>query len=175
VAVFPLKYWLTELLHVGIEAPTERTVRVVEQRGQLIYQYPMVITDIIPETELAKTYIFKNVGDRRIFDYHPGQDVKLYFDTPLKKGDFRFYSIAGSPTRTDGYFELMIKSEGGTFAPYFHQLAKVGDLVIVEGPYGRFLRKGAQYDRRGQAEDRGLPRGVERHSAVQVLHRVRDR
>jgi ferredoxin-NADP reductase len=141
VAVFPLIYWLTELLHVGIEAPAERTVRVVEQRGQLIYQYPMVITDIIPETELAKTYIFKNVGDRRIFDYHPGQDVKLYFDTPLKKGDFRFYSIAGSPTRTDGYFELMIKSEGGTFAPYFHQLAKVGDLVIVEGPYGRFLRK----------------------------------
>ncbi|MEM0454783.1 MAG: FAD-binding oxidoreductase [Nitrososphaerota archaeon] len=126
---------------MGIEQPIGRTVRVIDQRGQLVYQYPMVITDVIQETELAKTYIFKNVGDRRIFDYHPGQDVKLYFDTPLKKGDFRFYSIAGSPTRSDGYFELMIKSEGGTFAPYLHQLAKIGDLVVIEGPYGRFLKK----------------------------------
>ncbi|MCS7094896.1 MAG: FAD-binding oxidoreductase [Thaumarchaeota archaeon] len=122
-----------------------RKVREVVQGGQRVYQYDLVITEVIDETDLAKTYFFKNVSNMPIFDYHPGQDVKLYFDTPLKRGDFRFYSIAGSPTRTsDGTFELLIKSEGGTFAPYFHQLTKPGEIVTIEGPYGRFLRKAFQ-------------------------------
>lgn len=128
-----------------------RRVREVVQGGQKVYQYDLVITEIIDETELAKTYFFKNVSDMPIFDYHPGQDVKLYFDTPLKRGDFRFYSIAGSPTRTrDGTFELMIKSEGGTFAPYFHQLARPGDIVTIEGPYGRFMKKALQMIEEGR-------------------------
>ncbi|MCS6785091.1 MAG: FAD-binding oxidoreductase [Candidatus Caldarchaeum sp.] len=128
-----------------------RKVREVVQGGQRVYQYDLVITEVMDETELAKTYFFKNLSDTPIFDYHPGQDVKLYFDTPLKRGDFRFYSIAGSPTRTaDGTFELMIKSEGGTFAPYFHQLAKPGEIVTIEGPYGRFLKKAFQMIEEGR-------------------------
>ncbi|MEM0381608.1 MAG: FAD-binding oxidoreductase [Nitrososphaerota archaeon] len=100
----------------------------------------MSVVDIREETDECKTYRFVSALNQEIFPYKPGQDVKLYFDTPLKKNDFRLYSIASSPTRRE-YMELTIKSEHGQFAPYFLAQAKVGDQYVVEGPYGRFLSK----------------------------------
>ncbi len=101
----------------------------------------MRIIEIIEEIDgIAKTYRFINTDGKKLFNYMPGQSAKLYFDTPLKKNDFRLYSIASPPSRTE-YFELMIKSEGGNFAPYFLAEAKEGDTYFIEGPYGRFLSK----------------------------------
>ncbi|MCS7146289.1 MAG: FAD-binding oxidoreductase [Nitrososphaerota archaeon] len=100
----------------------------------------MTIVDIADETDLCKTYKFVSLFNQEIFPYHPGQDVKLYFDTPLKKNDFRLYSIASPPTRKS-FMELTIKSEHGQFAPYFLAKAKVNDQYVIEGPYGRFLSK----------------------------------
>ncbi len=100
----------------------------------------MKIVDIIDEIEEAKTYRFITAENEAMFKYTPGQAVKLYFDTPIKKNDFRLYSIASSPLRTD-YLELTIKSEGGNFAPYFLAHAKIKDVYVVEGPFGRFLSK----------------------------------
>jgi ferredoxin-NADP reductase len=100
----------------------------------------MKIVDIFDEIEEAKTYRFISAENEPIFKYAPGQAAKLYFDTPIKKNDFRLYSIASSPLRTD-YLELTIKSEGGNFAPHFLARARIGDVYVVEGPFGRFLSK----------------------------------
>jgi ferredoxin-NADP reductase len=100
----------------------------------------MKIIDIFDEIEEAKTYRFISAENEPIFKYTPGQAVKLYFNTPTKKNDFRLYSIATSPLRTD-YLELTIKSEGGNFAPHFLAQARIGDVYVVEGPLGRFLSK----------------------------------
>ncbi len=100
----------------------------------------MKIVDIFDEIEEAKTYRFIGAENEPMFKYTPGQAAKLYFDTPIKKNDFRLYSIASSPLRTD-YLELTIKSEGGDFAPHFLAQARIGDIYVVEGPFGRFLSK----------------------------------
>jgi ferredoxin-NADP reductase len=100
----------------------------------------MKIIDIFDEIEEAKTYRFISVENEPIFKYTPGQAAKLYFNTPPNKNDFRLYSIATSPLRTD-YLELTIKSEGGNFAPHFLAQARIGDVYVVEGPLGRFLSK----------------------------------
>jgi ferredoxin-NADP reductase len=100
----------------------------------------MKIIDIFDEIEEAKTYRFISAENEPIFKYTPGQAAKLYFNTPTKKNDFRLYSIATSPLRTD-YLELTIKSEGGNFAPHFLAQARIGDVYVVEGPLGRFLSK----------------------------------
>ena len=100
----------------------------------------MAVVEIRDETDVCKTYKFVSALNQEIFPYLPGQDVKLYFDTPFKKNDFRLYSIASPPTRK-GYMELTIKSEQGQFAPYFLSQARVGDQYVIEGPYGRFLSK----------------------------------
>ncbi|MEM0445663.1 MAG: FAD-binding oxidoreductase [Nitrososphaerota archaeon] len=100
----------------------------------------MTVVDVREETEECRTYRFVSALNQEIFPYHPGQDVKLYFDTPYKKNDFRLYSIATPPTKAD-YMELTIKSEHGQFAPYFLAQAKVNDQYVIEGPYGRFLSK----------------------------------
>lgn len=107
---------------------------------QTPYQLKMKVIEIFDEIEGAKTFRFVNIDDKPLFKYNPGQAAKLYYDTPLKKNDFRLYSIASSPLRYE-YFELTIKSEGGRFAPYFLSQANVGDICIVEGPFGRFLSK----------------------------------
>jgi ferredoxin-NADP reductase len=112
----------------------------LESRQTQITRLVMTIVDIRQEIDECKTYRFISALNKDIFAYHPGQDVKLYFDTPLRKNDFRLYSIASSPTRRE-YMELTIKSEHGQFAPYFLAQAKINDQYVIEGPYGRFLSK----------------------------------
>lgn len=115
------------------------TTRRGLERSASVNSLIMAVVDIIEETDLCKTYRFESISGQELFPYHPGQDVKLYFDTPLKKNDFRLYSIATPPTKN--YIELTIKSEGGGFAPYFLAQAKINDQFVIEGPYGRFLSK----------------------------------
>jgi ferredoxin-NADP reductase len=112
----------------------------MEQERTTITRLIMTVVDVRQETDECKTYRFKSALDREIFHYHPGQAVKLYFDTPHRKNDFRLYSIASPPTKRD-FLELTIKSEHGQFAPYFLAQAKINDQYVVEGPYGRFLSK----------------------------------
>lgn len=111
-------------------------------------KFKMKISEVFDEIEEAKTFRFTKTHDETLFKYNPGQAVKLYYDTPLKKNDFRLYSIASSPLRQD-YLELTIKSEGGNFAPYFLAEAKVGDTCIIEGPFGRFLSRPLEMVKKG--------------------------
>lgn len=122
---------------MGMESPL-KTARLV-----------MSVVEIREETDECKTYKFVSALNQEIFPFHPGQDVKLYFDTPFKKNDFRLYSIASPPTKSK-YLELTIKSEHGQFAPYFLAQAKINDQYVIEGPYGRFLSKPLRMIRDGE-------------------------
>lgn len=124
-------------------------------------KYTVRIERINNETHDSKSYIFVPVNSSHgLFDYMPGmfymleaeieRPESLKFDLKekvmvgsgktVRVKDRRAYSIVSSPTE-DGYIELLIKSEGGAFAPYFLEQAKVGDLCVLEGPSGKFMKK----------------------------------
>lgn len=124
-------------------------------------KYTGRIERIKQETADSKSYIFAPVNnDRGFCDFMPGmfytlhaeitRPEKLKYDSQSKgmvgSGktvrvmEKRAYSIVSSPTE-EGYVELLIKSEGGGFAPYFLDQTKVGDTCILEGPQGKFMKK----------------------------------
>lgn len=107
------------------------------------------VLGIRDETPDAKTYDFEVKSGH--FDFLPGQEVKLYADTPPKKSDWRFYSLASSPLKR-GQIQLTIKHEGGAFAPHFLSNARVGDRYVIDGPVGKFLAKGHRLISEGRAK-----------------------
>ncbi|MCX8202233.1 MAG: FAD-dependent oxidoreductase [Candidatus Micrarchaeota archaeon] len=71
-------------------------------------------------------------------DFKPGQFVNLYVQREGEPLLARPYSIASSPTNKD-YLELTIKIiEGGRFTPRVASL-KIGDVVKIGGPFGKFF------------------------------------
>ncbi|MEM3431471.1 MAG: FAD-binding oxidoreductase [Candidatus Micrarchaeia archaeon] len=71
-------------------------------------------------------------------DFKPGQFVNLYIQRENEPLLARPYSIASSPTNKE-YLELTIKIvEGGRFTPRVASL-KVGDVVKIGGPFGKFF------------------------------------
>jgi ferredoxin-NADP reductase len=124
-------------------------------------KYTVRIERINTETKDSKSYVFVPTDhDGGLFDYMPGmffllvaevnRPETLKFDPQTKSmvesgktvrvKERKAYSIVTSPTEK-GYIELLVKSEGGVFAPYFLEQAKVGDACILEGPQGKFMKK----------------------------------
>jgi ferredoxin-NADP reductase len=99
----------------------------------------MKIIDIFDEIEEAKTYRFISAENEPIFKYTPGQAAKLYFNTPTKKNDFRLYSIATSPLRTD-YLELTIKSEGEILPHIFWHKQELEMYMLLRGHLADFCQ-----------------------------------
>ncbi len=72
-------------------------------------------------------------------DFQAGQYVQLKI--PGVEGD-RPFSIANSPAQVaaSGEIEVNVRRvEGGAGTGYLHEVLKVGDPLIVSGPYGRFF------------------------------------
>ncbi len=124
-------------------------------------KYAVRIERINTETKDSKSYIFVPIDhDNGLFNYMPGmfflleaevnRPETLKFDPQTKSmvgsgkivrvKERKAYSIVSSPTEK-GYIELLVKSEGGVFAPYFLEQAKVGDICVLEGPQGKFMKK----------------------------------
>lgn len=124
-------------------------------------KYKMKIEKIKEETEDSKSFVFVPVdSDKGLFDYMPGQFFLLEAEVARPKvmtydktkrmmvgsGEIaevlerKAFSIASSPTEKD-HIELLIKSEHGTFAPYFLEQAEVGDICVLDGPRGNFMNK----------------------------------
>jgi len=70
------------------------------------------------------------------FNYLPGQYISLYGPS----GEKRSYSISSYNLRKVGKIELYIKLyEKGLFSEFFANIAKVNDLMRLEGPLGTFF------------------------------------
>jgi ferredoxin-NADP reductase len=75
------------------------------------------------------------------FVYQPGQFISIQLLIDGKRVN-RSYTLASSPTRTDAV-ELTIKLEpSGLASKYIHQHLRVGDVLPVSGPSGRFVFTG---------------------------------
>ncbi len=98
---------------------------------------PATIIHIIDETPIVKRFFFKMNSDEK-FVFKPGQFVML--DLPIEsKITNRSYSIASAPG-DDNIFELIIVlNPDGLGTPFMWQNFKVGDVVPVAGPLGKFV------------------------------------
>lgn len=100
------------------------------------------ITAIFQETPEVKTYRLASPdGGTFPFDYLPGQFLNVQLMIEGKRVN-RSYTIASSPTRSDAC-ELSIKREPmGLVSRFIHDQLKVGDIVKISGPSGKFTFTG---------------------------------
>lgn len=98
---------------------------------------PATIIHIIDESPVVKRFFFK-MPDDESFQFKPGQFVML--DLPIaSKITNRSYSIASAPGN-DNIFELIIVlNPTGLGTPHMWEHFKVGDIVPVAGPLGKFV------------------------------------
>ena len=96
------------------------------------------VAHVFDETPGVRTFrLCAPSGPRLPFAFLPGQYLNLALEIDGKKVR-RSYTIASSPTRTGGC-ELTIKREGqGVVSRHLHDQVRVGDLVSVIAPAGRF-------------------------------------
>jgi ferredoxin-NADP reductase/DMSO/TMAO reductase YedYZ heme-binding membrane subunit len=110
----PSKSWKGELRIAAIfqETPDVRTLRLMSTHGG---EFPFV--------------------------YQPGQFINLQLMIDGKRVN-RSYTMASSPTRSDAC-ELTIKREpSGLASRYIHESLRVGDVLPVSGPSGKFVFTG---------------------------------
>jgi ferredoxin-NADP reductase len=102
------------------------------------------VSSVIAETPSVKTLRLSPAsGGTMPFTFAPGQ----FLNVSLPIGGARMnrsYSISSSPTQRD-YVELTVKREPrGAVSRHLDDLLKVGDLLEVGGPVGRFTFDGTE-------------------------------
>ena len=105
------------------------------------------VGSIVPETPTAKTFRFvPSSGERFLpFTFVPGQFLNVAFSIGGGRMN-RSYSISSSPTPRE-YVELTVRREPrGAVSRHIVDLLKVGDLIEVGGPVGRFTFTGTEAD-----------------------------
>jgi len=122
-------------LVLDYDYPVERVERFAEGRRQ----GQIVALDRLCDTVVR--VVVRTLAAQDPLDYEPGQYVRLTLPGP---GVSRDYSMANLPTR-ERQLEFLIRVlPGGAFSGYVADRARPGELVDIEGPFGRFwLRREA--------------------------------
>lgn len=103
------------------------------------------IVSVTVQTPGVKTFVLRPSCETR---FEPGQHVDVRLTASDGYTAVRGYSVSSSPLEART-FELCIERLGdGEVSPYFHDVAAVGDVVEVRGPFTRHfvwrpLRDGA--------------------------------
>jgi glycine betaine catabolism B len=102
------------------------------------------VIQVFEETPDVRTFRLASTnGPELPFDFFPGQFLSLTLDIGGQKVR-RSYTIASSPTRI-GYCELTVKREPkGLASRHLHEAVKVGDLLEVRAPAGKFKFTGTE-------------------------------
>jgi ferredoxin-NADP reductase len=105
------------------------------------------VSNIITETPSVKTLRLGHASGGGVmpFTFSPGQFLNVSFSIGGARMN-RSYSISSSPTQRD-YVDLTVKREPrGAVSRHVDDLLKVGDLIEVGGPVGRFTFDGTEAD-----------------------------
>lgn len=95
------------------------------------------IVDIIDVNPVVKRFFFKMLN-ADVFDFKPGQFVML--NLPIEhKINYRSYSIASAPNNTNIFELIIVLNPTGLGTPYMWQHYKVGMVVPIAGPVGKFV------------------------------------
>ncbi|MEI2267180.1 NO-inducible flavohemoprotein [Erwinia sp. CGal63] len=97
------------------------------------------ITEITPQSEVIKSFVFSPVDGQPVADYQPGQYVGVWLrDKGLANQEIRQYSLTRAPNGKD--YRIAVRHEAtGTVSGWLHQQAKVGDEVLLTAPAGDFF------------------------------------
>ena len=119
-------------------APVIAPARLKSWTGQLR------VAQMFDETPHVRTFRLTSLAGTRLpFDFLPGQYLNLTLVIDGQKVR-RSYTIASPPTRA-GYCELTIKrEERGLSSRHLHDAIRVGDLLDILAPSGRFTFTGAE-------------------------------
>ena len=98
--------------------------------------YDAEITHIIDESPAVKRFFFR-VPHLKRFEFKPGQFVML--NLPIdSKISYRSYSIASAPGNDNEFELIIVLNPPGQGTPFMWENYKVGSIVPVVGPLGKF-------------------------------------
>jgi ferredoxin-NADP reductase len=90
-----------------------------------------VIERVLPQTERVRSYFLRAALPRHV----AGQHVDIRLTAPDGYQAERSYSIASAPGSDT--VELAIERlDDGEVSPYFHEVARAGDVIEIRGPIG---------------------------------------
>lgn len=99
--------------------------------------YSLVVLEIRKETDEARTICFKQPALRKI-KYQAGQYISLNLRINGRKYS-RAYSFSSSPSLNKNLEITVKKVRDGVVSNYLNNELKVGDVIEVNGPKGKFL------------------------------------
>jgi ferredoxin-NADP reductase len=92
-----------------------------------------VIERIVEETATVKSFL---VRPQRWQPFTAGQHLDIRLTAPDGYQAQRSYSVASAP-EAEGTYELVVERLGdGEVSPYFHDVAALGDVIEIRGPFG---------------------------------------
>ena len=139
----------SELLQASQKKPIAQTTQptkpmyvVASPKPSKGWKGELRIAAIFQETPDVRTLRLMSAdGGEFPFVYQPGQFINIQLMIDGKRVN-RSYTLASSPTRSDAC-ELTIKREpSGLASRYIHESLRVGDVLPVSGPSGKFVFTG---------------------------------
>ena len=101
--------------------------------------YPLIVSDIIEETSLAKSITFQLEDKyRSTFNYQAGQFLSLRLPWEDSFLD-RSYSLSSSPNESSQLKITVKRVLDGRASNLLNDTLKIGDIVDVAAPTGRFI------------------------------------
>jgi ferredoxin-NADP reductase len=92
-----------------------------------------VIERIAPETATVKSF---RLRPQRWQPFTAGQHLDIRLTAPDGYQAQRSYSVASAP-EAEGAYELVVERlDDGEVSPYFHDVAEIGDVIEIRGPFG---------------------------------------
>lgn len=91
------------------------------------------IESIVADTATMKRFLLR---PRQWRSFTAGQHLDVRLTAPDGYQAQRSYSVASAP-ETDGTYELVVERlDDGEVSPYFHDVAEIGDVIEIRGPFG---------------------------------------
>ncbi len=114
----------------------------------LVKEFQVRVEEIEELTPEIKGVYFKILSPEEGITFRPGQYVQLHIPKyKLTSGpEYRAYSICSSAHDKDRLDLVITKAEGGAVSTYVHEFLKVGEELIVSGPFGEFFLKESDRD-----------------------------
>jgi ferredoxin-NADP reductase len=92
-----------------------------------------VIDRIIPETATVTSFLLR---PQRWLPFTAGQHLDIRLTAADGYQAQRSYSVASGP-ETEGTYQLAVERlDDGEVSPYFHDVAEIGDVIEIRGPFG---------------------------------------
>lgn len=133
---------LGENIRLSCQVKVKENIRIqIPEELFHVKEYETTLVEKTPLTDKITKFRFE-LPQGEMISFKPGQYVQLKAPIYEESNEevFRAYSVASS-IRDSRHIELLIGYTGGICTTYCHKYLKVGDKVMINGPYGDFYYK----------------------------------